>query len=470
MMKIPLIVKTIVSIVAILTITIIAYTSLAAIDENGKLRMITFAFISLSLISLIAVIVAHRTRYQMFFLEGSLDAMEQPVTTTDLKMKWRFINKTTETLLAQHNLNKKNVRGKHCSNWKADICGTENCGVACLRSGKPRTHYNQNMPGGSTIYMQVDTNYIYDDMGRKIGHVEVVTNVETTSQLRKTSRILMPSSESMNAIASSLNESSEQMNSRTNDAVAFTESLSSNLEIVASSSSEMSGTVNSVASAIEEMSSTIEEISKNCVFASNITNEAEIVTQETQRTIDQLVESSNEIGNILSTIEEIAAQTNLLALNATIEAASAGEAGKGFNVVATEVKELAKQTASATEKISQQIGDIQSTTSKSSTAMSKISDVVGQINGATQTIASAIEEQSATVNELSQSISIASHSANSISENVIDASTKAKSVYSHINEIHLLAEKTASDANTSRKDAQEMAELSRNLTALVEAS
>ena len=161
-----------------------SYLSLGNELEGRNQYLITVSLLILS--NIIFLYSLHRKRRLIFFLEGSLDALEMPITTTDMKMRWVFINKVTETLLAQRNLDKRSVIGKHCSNWKADICETENCGVTCLRSGKPRTHYNQEMPGEQpSLYMRVDTHYISDDGGNKIGHVEVVSNVDALKQLKK---------------------------------------------------------------------------------------------------------------------------------------------------------------------------------------------------------------------------------------------------------------------------------------------
>ena len=149
-----------------------------------KVRMLFYLSILLLGSNLVLLKLNYSKQRLIFYLEGSLDAMAFPVTTTDINMKWVFINKVTETLLAQHNLDKKSAIGKHCSNWQADICETENCGVSCLRKGHQTTHYHQEYPDAPSTYMQVDTHYIKDDTGKNIGHVELVTNVDTIKQGR----------------------------------------------------------------------------------------------------------------------------------------------------------------------------------------------------------------------------------------------------------------------------------------------
>ena len=104
---------------------------------------------------------------RMDFLEGTLDAVPQPITVTDLNMNWVFVNKTTESLLRR---SRAQVFGHHCSEWQAHICNTEQCGIRSLRNGRPQTHYMQDMGDGTQRSMQVDTTYITDNHGKRIGH------------------------------------------------------------------------------------------------------------------------------------------------------------------------------------------------------------------------------------------------------------------------------------------------------------
>jgi methyl-accepting chemotaxis protein len=136
-----------------------------------------------------------------------------------------------------------------------------------------------------------------------------------------------------------------------------------------------------------------------------VADEAVREADATRRTIDQLGTSSQEIGNVVKLISSIAEQTNLLALNATIEAARAGEAGKGFAVVASEVKDLAQETAKATDDISQRVGAIQADASGAVAAIDRIGEVVSRISDSQHTIAAAVEEQSVTTKEMNRSVS-----------------------------------------------------------------
>jgi hypothetical protein len=171
-------------------------------------------------------------------------------------------------------------------------------------------------------------------------------------------------------------------------------------EAMVTGANQVNTNVAALAAAVEEMSASIAEIARSAGEAAVVAGHAVGTVDHTTTVVAQLGDSSSEIGKVLDVITSIAEQTNLLALNATIEAARAGEAGKGFAVVANEVKELAKETAKATEEIAHRVGAIQGDTGLAVTAIAEISGVIQQINDFQNAIASAVEEQTATTNEI----------------------------------------------------------------------
>jgi len=240
--------------------------------------------------------------------------------------------------------------------------------------------------------------------------------------------------EQISANASTVASASEELSANLNTVGAAVEQMSSNMKVVANTSEKMTSAVNSVATAIEEMSVSLNEVSKSSGQAATVASKAAQSANNTAAIVDKLGESAQEIGKVVDMIKGIAAQTNLLALNATIEAASAGEAGKGFAVVANEVKELAKQTASATEDIRAQVAGMQGNTQQAVKAIDEIVQIINEINNISGNIAAAVEEQTATTNEISKNVGDAARGANEVSRNVQQAAQGANEVSRNVQE------------------------------------
>ena len=221
--------------------------------------------------------------------------------------------------------------------------------------------------------------------------------------------------------------SSEELSATSAQISASAEETSAQSGVVSSAAEEVSRSVQTVAAGAEEMGASIREIASNAAEASEVAARAVTAAKTTTATVAKLGESSAEIGNVVKVITSIAAQTNLLALNATIEAARAGEAGKGFAVVANEVKELAQETAKATEDIARRVLAIQGDTTAAVTAIEEISSIVAQISDRQTTIASAVEEQTATTSEMSRSVQEAASGTGEIATNITGVSTAADS-------------------------------------------
>ena len=253
--------------------------------------------------------------------------------------------------------------------------------------------------------------------------------------------------------AQKLAGSSDRLTGVSTNMSANAEETSSQASTVAAAAEQVGKNVQTVASAAEQMEASIKEIAKNAGEAAQVAEGAVKVTQTTNATVSKLGESSVEIGNVVKLITTIAAQTKLLALNATIEAARAGEAGMGFAVVANEVKELAKETARATEEISRKVETIQVDAKGAVQAIGEIGQVVTRINDIQNSIAGEVEEQASTTREIGRNVGEAAKASTDIARNVAGVAQAAHS--------------TSEGASRSQESAAELKEMAAQLGRLV---
>ena len=246
---------------------------------------------------------------------------------------------------------------------------------------------------------------------------------------------------------------SEEFSAASRQITSNSEETTAQANFGATAADQVNHNLQTVATGTEGMNSTIQKIAKNATESARVSGEAVRDAEATSAAISKLGASSAEIGQVIKVIASIAQQSNLLALNATIEAARLGESGKGFTAVANEVKELAKQTAKATEDISRKIAVIQADTNGAADAIATTGAVINQISDISTAIATAVEEQTATNNEISRNVTEAAKGSSKIKQNIARVSQAAQG--------------TSSRANESMKGAQQLAQISTRLRGLV---
>jgi methyl-accepting chemotaxis protein len=258
---------------------------------------------------------------------------------------------------------------------------------------------------------------------------------------------------SLDGTASALAASAEQLASTNTRIATSAEEASTQANVVATAAEEVTRNVQEVAAGTQETGAAIREIAQNAHEAARVAADAVGVAESTNQTVSKLGDSSAEIGNVVKVITSIAEQTNLLALNATIEAARAGEAGKGFAVVASEVKDLAQETAKATEDIARRVAAIQSDTESAVVAISEIGGIIARINDYQTTIAAAVEEQTATTSEMNRGVGEAAAGSAEIAANIVSVATAAAL--------------TTESVTESQRASEELARMSSQVHAIV---
>ncbi|MFO0940964.1 MAG: PAS domain S-box protein [Pirellulales bacterium] len=365
-----------------------------------------------------------------------------------------------------------------------------------LRDGRAQQGvFKRIAKNGSTVYIQAVYAPVRDEVGRVFKVVKIATDITATENanidLRRkvdsilnvvsaaaggdlTQQITVSGTDPVGQLGTSLSSffcnlsnsiasigenatalagASEELSAVSAQMSANATETATQATIVSAATEEVNVNVRVVTTGVDELNSAIREIAKNASDAANVSRQAVSIASETNKTISKLGDSSMEIGKVVKVITSIAEQTNLLALNATIEAARAGEAGKGFAVVANEVKELAKETARATEDISHKIEAIQADTNGAITAIQEISEVINRINDISNPIASAVEEQTATANEMGRNVAEAAKGSAEIAQNITSVADATQS--------------TTEGANNSMQAASELSRMAGDLQRLV---
>ena len=297
---------------------------------------------------------------------------------------------------------------------------------------------------------------------------------KTTASLRSVVGEISANSQALHAAAGTLTAAADEQESgaratteRTHSVASAAEELAVNSQNMTASTEDIRNATSGVANAMQQMSASIQEVARNCSKESKIAQQADVQARSTRDLMVKLDESAAEIGKVVELINRIANQTNLLALNATIEAASAGEAGRGFAVVANEVKELARQSASATEEIRTQISLIQQNAGNSTRAIDEVATVIQEVSSIASSIAAAVEEQSATSTDIVRSLGTVTSTTTVLTENVRQSASGATIVSSDINKVAVTAEAATRSASFCKTQATELGNLAGKLSKLI---
>jgi len=396
------------------------------------------------------LLASSNVREKMHWYTGILDAIPFPLSVTDMNMNWTLINRPVEQFLK---IKREDVIGHQCSEWNANICKTENCGIARLRRNYLQTFFEQQ--GGN---FQVDTAYLTNTRGEKIGHIDVVQDIsrivsinqyqnkaisqiasylnqmahgdlsfqiqalpEATEAQKETKenfqKILNDLSEARSMLINTLSEvvkniemvtkSTTQQDAAAGQAGMAASQIAITIQQIAKGTSQQVSAITSASQTLQSMTDLVSGVAKGAREQSDAIQQALSVTEKisskdgltarvgaSAQSVKEMGRRSEQIGAIIEAIQDISSQTNLLALNAAIEAARAGEHGKGFAVVADEVRKLAERSSLATKEIAGLISSIQSSVNE---AVQMTTSVAGELEGASNELSETIDSMSKVV-------------------------------------------------------------------------
>jgi len=280
-------------------------------------------------------------------------------------------------------------------------------------------------------------------------------------------QVVNSSAAELSANSGQMSEGSRQASDRVHGLASAAEEMTANVVSVAAGMEQTTTNLATVSTNTEQMTATIGEIAGNAEKARRITDDAKRKSERITEQMNQLGQAAREIGKVTETITEISSQTNLLALNAAIEAARAGSAGKGFAVVANEIKELAQQTAAATEDIKSRIAGVQTSTASGVAEIEKVSQVIHEVSDIVSSIAVAIEEQATVTKDIARNIAEASTGVGDANTRVSQASQATTEIANQLAEVDRVAEQMASGSRQVQASISHLADAAGKLQGAV---
>jgi methyl-accepting chemotaxis protein len=457
---------------------------------------------------------------KVFWFENILDSIPLPLSVTDSDMNWTFINRPVENFLK---VKRKDVLGHQCSEWKAGICKTEDCGIARLRKNYLTTFFNQ--AGGD---FKVDSNYLINRKGEHVGHIEVVQDITqmisgqkyqqkaveqlagylnqmasgdlgfsmqdlppadaNTAQVRQVfehvNESLSQARDRLSATIRSVIETANQVTDASttlamaaSQAGTATGQIATTIQQVARGASSQNEAINKMVTIVDELNRTVEGVSQGIKEQSDAVNAATQVSttitekngisarvNDSAQKVQEMGQSSEQIGQIVETIEDIASQTNLLALNAAIEAARAGEHGKGFAVVADEVRKLAERSSAATKEIAGLVAQIRGSVSKavdmSTSAARDLSRTADGLAGAIHSVAAVVETNVKATQKMGSGTS-------GVMESIESVASVSEENGAAIEEVSASAEEMTAQVEEVTASAQALSDMAVNLQSMV---
>ncbi len=389
-------------------------------------------------------------KLQNAYFNGQIEAISKSQAVIEFELDGSIVH-ANDNFLAATGYSLEEIRGKHhrmfCESSYVNSPEYKKFWEKLGRGEYDSGEYKRVGKGGKEVWIHASYNPILDLNGKPFKVVKFAADItaEKTQRMKLVAQ-LTDTATHLSSSATELGSVSEVMVANSNETMSQTENA-------AALTTQVSANVETTATAAEEMESSVREISRSASEAATVASQAVQVTAKTKTTVESLGVSSRQIGEVIKVITSIAGQTNLLALNATIEAARAGEAGKGFAVVANEVKELAKETALATEDITKKIAAIQKDTAEMVDAIDQIGTVIDRVNDISNSIASSVEEQSATTSEIARSMG--------------EASTGSVEISNMIKWVLDAARGTSQGACDTSKAATELSKYAESLNALV---